>query len=294
MANNGLIFDIQRFAVHDGPGIRTTVFMKGCPLGCWWCHNPEGISAQAELAFFEYSCIHCRSCVSVCPQGAIDFASEIFQHDRQRCTGCGLCAGACPTGARRLVGRIITVDQLMEEIERDTLLYDSSDGGVTFSGGEPLSQPRFLEAALQKCKDRGLHTALDTSGYAPADVFASLMGCVDLFLYDLKLADEDDHIRYTGVSNKLIKQNLRALDDAGRGGDLILRIPVIPGITDTEKNIAGLRELVASLKRFRQIELLSYHDVCEKYDRLGRRYEMPTCNAPTPRALENMRDALLK
>ncbi|TYP55437.1 glycyl-radical enzyme activating protein [Thermosediminibacter litoriperuensis] len=290
MVDKGLIFDIKRFAIHDGPGIRTTVFLKGCPLRCWWCHNPEGISPMNELMFFEYKCMGCQMCAGVCPAGAVTYENNTHNINGQKCIGCGICSEACPTGALKLVGRVITIEELMEEIERDILLYDNSDGGVTFSGGEPLSQHRFLKEVLKECKKRGVHTALDTSGYAPADVFASVMDYVDVFLFDLKLADDEEHRKYTGVSNEPIKENLRMLADTGRGGDVILRLPVIPGITDTEKNIEGLLEFVASLKDIRRIDLLSFHDVSEKYCRLGREYKMPACSAPPPERLRLIKD----
>jgi pyruvate formate lyase activating enzyme len=290
MVNSGLIFDIKRFAVHDGPGIRTTVFLKGCPLRCWWCHNPEGISCASEVMFFTYKCIECRTCAGICPTGAVTFENGIHHIDRQKCTACGICSEACPTGALKLVGRMITVEELMQELEKDILLYDNSGGGVTFSGGEPLSQHRFLKEALKECKKRFLHTVLDTSGYAPAEVFSSVLDYVDVFLFDLKLAGDEEHRKYIGVSNVQIKENLQMLADTGRGGDVILRFPVIPGITDTERNIEGLLEFVASLKDIRRIDLLPFHDVSEKYCRLGREYKMPACSAPDAERLNHIKD----
>ncbi|WP_422443541.1 glycyl-radical enzyme activating protein [Thermoanaerobacterium sp. DL9XJH110] len=290
MVNDGFIFDIKRYAIHDGPGIRTTVFLKGCPLRCWWCHNPEGISGANELMFFEYKCMRCETCNRVCEIGAITFESNIQHIDRQICSYCGNCAGACPTGALLLVGRGITVDELMKEIEKDILFYDNSGGGVTFSGGEPLFQHQFLREALKECKKRDLHTVLDTSGYAPKDVFSSVLDYVDVFLYDLKLADEEEHKKYTGVSNNLIKDNLRMLVDAGRGKDVILRFPVIPGITDTEKNIDGLVEFVSSLKGINEIDLLPFHDVSEKYNRLGKEYKMSIRQAPPREKLKYIKE----
>jgi pyruvate formate lyase activating enzyme len=290
MVNDGFIFDIKRYAIHDGPGIRTTVFLKGCPLRCWWCHNPEGISGANELMFFEYKCMRCETCNRVCEIGAITFESNIQHIDRQICSYCGNCARACPTGALILVGRGITVDELMKEIEKDILFYDNSGGGVTFSGGEPLFQHQFLREALKECKKRDLHTVLDTSGYAPKDVFSSVLDYVDVFLYDLKLADEEEHKKYTGVSNNLIKDNLRMLVDAGRGKDVILRFPVIPGITDTEKNIDGLVEFVSSLKGISEIDLLPFHDMSEKYNRLDKEYKMPIRQAPPREKLKYIKE----
>ncbi|MBC7222650.1 glycyl-radical enzyme activating protein, partial [Candidatus Bipolaricaulota bacterium] len=223
MEQTGIIFDIQRFSVHDGPGIRTTVFLKGCPLRCRWCHNPEGISPHPELMFFDYKCLGCCTCARVCPQKAIIFpeawgenGKSLPQLAREKCTGCGLCAEACPSGAWRLVGQRITVEELVSVLERDLLLYDRSAGGVTFSGGEPLFQPEFLLAALKACKDLGIHTAVDTSGFAPAPLFERIASFVDLFLFDLKPMDEEEHRRYTGASNRPIHENLRVLVRLGK------------------------------------------------------------------------------
>lgn len=287
--DDGFIFDIKRYAVHDGPGIRTTVFFKGCPLRCWWCHNPEGISPSENLMYFEFKCMRCRTCYNACPSGAVTFENDTPYINRLLCNHCGLCAGTCPTGALKLIGRKITVQELIKEIERDILFFDNSGGGVTFSGGEPLLQHKFLIEILKKCKKRDLHTALDTSGYTSGEIMASVMGYVDVFLFDLKLADEKDHRKYTGVSNEPIKANLRMLTDSGRGKDVILRFPVIPGITDTEKNVNGLVEFVSSLKGIREIDLLPFHDVSEKYARLDREYKMTAHKAPLREKLKDIK-----
>lgn len=290
MAVTGRVFDIQRFSVHDGPGIRTTVFLKGCPLRCLWCHNPEGISPEPELMFFEYKCLGCGTCVRACPVGAIVFPSFAGKPklDREKCSGCGKCAEACPSGAWRLVGQTIGVEELLGILERDCLLYERSGGGVTFSGGEPLFQPEFLLAALEECKKRGIHTALDTSGFAPTAVLTKLASLIDLFLYDLKPMDEEEHRRYTGVSNRLIHENLKTLVKLGR--PVIVRIPLIPGITDTERNIALLKAFLRELGRgIQNVEFLPYHDVAEKYQRLGKNYGMPELPRPSAERLAEVR-----
>lgn len=287
---SGSIFNISRYAVHDGPGIRTTVFLKGCPLRCWWCHNPEGVSQERSLIFFEHKCILCQTCAGVCQAGAFSFANDLNHLDRTSCNNCGLCSEACPAEALSHAGRTIAVADLMQEIEKDILLYDNSGGGVTFSGGEPLLQHLFLNEALSECKNRGIRTALDTSGYASERVLSSVIDLVDVILYDLKLADEEEHRKYTGVSNKPIKENLRMLTDSGRGRDIILRFPVIPGITDTKKNVDALAEFISTLKGIDAIDLLPFHDVSEKYHGLGIEYQMPVRQAPAPSRMKYIRE----
>jgi pyruvate formate lyase activating enzyme len=288
----GTVFDIQRFAIHDGPGIRTLVFMKGCPLRCWWCQNPEGLSIAKSLGYYEYRCIESNRCVTSCPLHAIAFDEEGLVVDRVACDTCALCVEACPTGALSMLGREIGVDELMREIEKDVLLYDSSGGGVTFSGGEPLFQPVFLRESLIECKRRGLHTALETSGYAPAKVFESVVDYVDLFLFDLKLLDDEEHRKYTGVSNRVIKRNLSTLVKKGGGRNVILRFPVITGINDTEKNVEELAVFVQSLGGIGEVDLLPYHDVSEKYRRLGLTCKMHVHVAPSDERLRQVKKRL--
>lgn len=291
----GMIFDIKRYAIHDGPGIRTTVFFKGCPLNCWWCHNPEGISPKPELMYFEFKCIHCHTCIKICPENAITFDENGIQHiNRGKCNGCGICSNACPTNALRLVGRIITIEELMVEVCKDIQLYDNSNGGVTFSGGEPLFQPLFLKEALKACKDHYIHTALDTSGYGSREVLKSIMPNVDLFLYDIKLANEREHEEYTGVSNKIIKGNLKFLVENGRAEDIILRFPVIPEITDTEYNVKEWVKFLSNLTGLREIDLLPFHDVSEKYRRLNREYKMRIHHAPSEETLKWIKEEFEK
>ncbi len=294
MTCRGTVFDIKRFAVHDGPGIRTTVFLKGCPLRCWWCHNPEGISAKPDLMYFEIKCIQCKMCVDSCPINAITFEKNAPIIDRQICDYCGKCTEVCPTGALKLIGSEFTVEELIQEIEKDILLYDNSGGGVTFSGGDPLYQHQFLKEVLQECKKKGIHTVLDTSGCAPKEIFFSVAEYVDLFLYDLKLFDTEKHKKYTGVSNHFIKENLKGLTEIGRGKDVILRFPVITGITDTEENISELVEFVSSLKDIKEINLLPFHDVSEKYKRLDLDYKMPVQHAPSKEKLKFIKESFEK
>lgn len=287
----GLIFDLKKFSLHDGPGIRTTVFFKGCPLQCWWCHNPEGIRPEQELLLRPNCCIRCGACVEACPQGALSAGGEAPRAGEGFCTQCGACVEACYAGARELVGRWMAASEVLAEIECDAVFYDESGGGVTVSGGEPLLQPDFLRALLRGCRDRGMHTALDTCGYAPWEVLDGIREWVDLFLYDLKLLDDARHRQYTGVSNALILENLRAL--AERGQRIWLRVPVIPGINDGDRDVRRLGAFAAGLPHLERVDLLPYHPLArQKYSRLGFAYALPDVRAPSAERLEQIRDAL--
>lgn len=264
----GLIFDIQRFSPHDGPGIRTTVFLKGCPLDCLWCHNPEGISAEPQILYFGNRCITCDQCVEACPQGrpVTDAGDE---ETLARCSVCGACVEACPTKARELAGRHLSVSELLEIVLRDRIFYDDSGGGVTFSGGEPLGQLPFLLEALAACRAEEIRTAVDTSGAASLDGLLAAARLTDLFLYDVKVVDDATHRRVTGVSNRRILSNLRKLAD--HHDNIWLRVPVVPGINDDPRNLEATAELAAVLPSVRKVCLLPYHRIGEeKLRRLGR------------------------
>jgi len=262
------VFDIRRFSVHDGPGIRTTVFLKGCPLRCGWCHNPEGLAAGPELVWRAERCVRCGTCLTVCPEGALRWDGGTPGVDAGRCSLCGDCAAACYADAREVVGRAMTASALLAEVERDRVFYEESGGGVTFSGGEPLAQPEFLGALLAGCRARGLHAALDTSGEAPWEVVDRVRGAVDLFLYDLKLVDDTRHRRATGVSNARILANLAAL--AGHGHAIVLRVPLVPGVTDDDQNVGAIGALAASLG-IAEVVVLPFHRLgAAKYARLGK------------------------
>lgn len=276
----GLISNIQKFSIHDGPGIRTTVFFKGCPLHCWWCHNPENQLAGQEVMFWPSRCIACRACLATCAQGAISMDGEIIATDRTLCTVCGACVEACYTQAREIVGQEMTVAQVMAEVERDIPFYDESSGGVTFSGGEPLLQSDFLLALLRACKEKAIHTALDTCGFAPWETLDSLREYVDLFLYDLKLMDDTQHRKFTGVSNELILRNLRMLSE--RGHDIFLRVPIVPEINDDDEHIRQIGEFAAALPHLNKVDILPYHHIAlDKYKRLNKVYGLPEARPPS-------------
>ena len=269
----GTIFDIKRYAVHDGPGIRTTVFFKGCPLSCLWCHNPEGISSANELMLRSSRCVGSRECLAACAAGAITFPGKKPLINRDKCTLCGDCADACPSGALELVGKKVTVGELMLEIEKDRIFFEESGGGVTFSGGEPLAQPAFLKACLKACREKDISTALDTSGFVPYEVIEELKKDVDLFLYDIKMIDEHRHIHYTGVSNKVILDNLEKLSKDG--SRILIRIPLIPEINATKECLSRITAFLAAHSSLHEVSLLPYHAIAaQKYERLQKPNQM--------------------
>ncbi|MFP7753927.1 glycyl-radical enzyme activating protein [Thermodesulfobacteriota bacterium B35] len=255
--NRALIGSICRYSLHDGPGIRTTVFFKGCPLRCPWCHNPELVQAEPEMIFRSGICIDCGQCGPVCPEGAVRAGGE-ERIDRRHCTACGRCAVACPAGALEMVGRAYDLDSLEEVLLRDRLYYETSGGGITLSGGEPTLQMGFAGRLLARLKRRGLHTAMETCGFFSWDTFAfACLGNLDLVLYDLKLADPVRHRQVTGRDNGIILANLARLlsVDPAR---VLVRIPLIPGYTATEDNITGLAALLRTMGVHRY-SLLPYH-----------------------------------
>jgi len=275
-----VVFDLKRFSVHDGPGLRTTVFFKGCPLNCWWCHNPEGQAENPELVLRPDRCIGCGACVDACANDAIVRQEGAIVTRREWCTACGACVDVCYPDARVIVGKRMTVDQVMEEIERDVPFYDQSDGGVTISGGEPLAQPEFLNEILRACKQRGLHTALDTCGFAPWADLDGLRSGVDLFLYDLKLMDAERHRECAGVTNEPILDNLQRL--SARGHRIVLRVPVIPGVNDDNGNLQQIGHFAAQLPSLERVDLLPYHRIGhDKYRGLGKACTMPDTLPPS-------------
>ena len=267
---SGMVFDIKRFAIHDGPGIRTTVFMKACPLSCFWCHNSESQRPGPELLFWADRCTGCGLCAKVCPAEAISIDDATAVTDRSRCTACGACVVACPTGARAIAGERWTVDRILDVVERDTLFYDESGGGVTLSGGEPLAQPEFAVAILAGARKRRIHTAVDTSGFADWSDLERVGRQTDLFLYDVKHLEDDRHRELAGVSNAGILENLRRLSDSGHS--VWIRYPMIPNVNDDEGAIIALGRLVSGLRSVEAVHLLPFHRGGERKLRgLGRR-----------------------
>lgn len=295
---NGLYFNIQRFSIHDGPGIRTTVFLKGCPLSCCWCHNPESITTVPELGFIESRCIGCHGCRDVCPGDPFGAAG-----DRRECTVCGSCAEFCPANARHVIGERIAVPELIERIDRDRVFHNQSGGGVTFSGGEPLMQPEFLLAALDACRERAIHTAVDTSGYAELALLQEVAARANLLLYDLKHSDDASHRRFTGVPVTPIIENLTAL--SRESVEIWIRIPLIPGINDDDNTVRALGELIARLSQrsrrspsarftgITRVSLLPYHKMgTSKYRLVGSQSPPPDLPAVSPNIFERARSIL--
>lgn len=290
---NAIIFDIKKYAIHDGPGIRTTVFFKGCPLNCWWCHNPEGLDISAQVIYRKDRCIGCGECINVCPEGAITLSSSGVITDQSKCVHCGTCAETCPAKARELVGRVVTVDHIVGEIKKDILFYDESGGGVTFSGGEPLMQPDFLLGLLDACGKLDIHRTVDTTGYADAELVLRVADRTELFLYDLKHMDSEKHRRYTGVPNEQILSNLESL--AKHGANIDIRIPIIPGINSDDENIDRTGAFVSSLPGVRDINILAYHSAAQsKYRNLGLEYPLSKILSPSKHELEAVAKRLEK
>lgn len=268
--SKGVIFNIQRYSIHDGPGIRTTVFLKGCPLSCFWCQNPESQTKKPEIFLDKSKCILCERCVAICPTGATSLLEESSAIDRSICIGCGKCAEVCSNEARKVIGKFMTVDEVVSEVLRDTKFYENSGGGVTLSGGDPLAQPNFALSIMQRCKDEGLHVTIDTCGYAPWSTIEKLLKYADLVLFDIKVMDAVKHHEATGNDNHVILMNARRV---AKLKPMRVRIPVIAGFNDSLEEVRKIAHFTKNELGLVDIDLLLYNKMGEvKYEHLDRSY----------------------
>lgn len=276
----GDIFNIQHFSTEDGPGIRTTVFFKGCPLRCLWCSNPESQLSRPQLANRQAKCVRCGSCIKACQNGAIKAEKGCVSIDRKLCSGCGSCVKACPAGAMFFYGETKSVDEVFKEIMKDAGYYRESGGGITCSGGECMLQADFVAALFEKCREEGIHTAVDTCGEFPTENIKLISGLTDLVLYDLKHMDNERHMEYTGAGNKRILANLNQFVD--NGFNVTIRIPVIPGYNDSRENLTAAAEHIAALDKNLPVNLLPYHRFgMAKYRMLNMDYKLENVEKPS-------------
>ncbi|MCP4604228.1 MAG: glycyl-radical enzyme activating protein [Proteobacteria bacterium] len=281
----GIYFDIQRYALHVGPGIRTNVFLKGCPLSCTWCHNPEGQSAEPEIHLLPERCIGCGACLEVCPNPLVEGTCQTMTTDESECIKCAECVDVCAAEARRLVGKTINARKLTARLERERPFYEESFGGVTFSGGEPFMQGEFLIACLKICKERGIHTVVDTSGYVDKELVLTAARYTDLFLYDLKIMNDALHRKYVGVPVATVLENLKAIDAAGK--EIWIRIPLVPGVNDDNANLEAIGSFVASLRKTVRVNLLPFNKLgSDKYRRRQVSYQHAKLEPPSSEELE--------
>ncbi|AOY78409.1 glycyl-radical enzyme activating protein [Clostridium formicaceticum] len=286
----GTVFDLQRFSLHDGPGIRTIVFLKGCPLSCRWCSNPESQPKNLQLMYMSKNCMDCKQCLKVCPTGAIDFhLSSRINHSK--CNQCGKCVEVCYCNALNMAGAIQTVEEVVAELEKDTIHYRRSGGGITLSGGEPLAQPEFTEELLKACKVKGWHTAIETTAYASEDALKSVLPWVDLVLLDIKHMDSHKHQAYIGQTNEIILKNCKTI--AAAGLQVIVRIPIIPNFNDSIGDVEAIAAFARSLGVVEEIHILPYHRLGQsKYEYLGHEYQMKGVESPKKDHMMSLKKAI--
>ncbi len=285
---SGFIFDIKRYSINDGPGIRVTVFFKGCNLICAWCHNPESISNKVQKLYTENRCIRCSACVDNCPLGACYLTENGIVTNSEICKVCGKCAEVCPTTATQISGRIETTDNILKIILKDTVFIDHSEGGVTFSGGEPLLQPKFLFELLDQCGNKSIHRAIDTAGNVNPDILLEAAKKTDLFLYDFKMFDTHLHKKWTGVGNELILSNLKKLSETG--AEINIRIPLITDVNDDESNLEQSAKFIRALPGDKKkVNILPYHNIAhQKYKKLGLDFNTQKLEEPSKENLEKI------
>lgn len=281
----GVVFNIQKFSINDGPGIRTNVFLKGCPLSCIWCHNPESNSSETEIFYDAKKCISCGRCAMVCENNCHEFAEGIHSFNRNKCTVCKKCAEECVTEALEAVGKEATVEEIMAEVLKDKIFYENSEGGMTVSGGEPMFQFEFTYELLKTAKKEGLHTCMETCGFAKPEHYEKIKDFVDIFLFDYKATDPKKHKEYTGADNELILNNLHMLDESG--SKIVLRCPIIPSLNDTEEHFCGIANIANSLKNILEINIEPYHPLGKgKAEMLEKEYKLPQLTFPEEATVE--------
>ena len=285
--SKGLIFDVKRYAINDGPGIRITIFLKGCPLSCDWCHNPESQSPSVQKMYSNNKCIGCMECVKACEQNACTLGENGIITDPNLCVLCGKCAEVCPTKATEMSGELQSVDQIMTAIEKEMIFFEQSNGGVTFSGGEPLMHSDFLIELLDACTAKNIHKVVDTTGFSKKESLLEVAKRTDLFLYDLKIMDSEKHKKYTGVPNEKILENLKMLSETG--ANINIRFPLIKGVNDDDKNINQTASFIASLPgNKKKVNILPYHNIAaKKYEKLGGNYDSKGMEEPSKKSQQN-------
>lgn len=285
----GIITNIQKFSTGDGPGIRTTVFVKGCPLRCLWCQNPETWTKTPQIAWYKTKCIGCGNCIENCPNEAISEEGDTLVPEKELCEACGRCVKECPKGARELIGEKISTEKVLEEIMKDKVFYEESGGGVTISGGEALVQPEFTEELLRKCKNENIHTALDTSGYSEPESIENILPYTDLVLYDLKHSDSEKHEELTGVPLNKILKNLKTIDN--KGIPIWIRTPIVPDLTDDVENIRKIAELISELENVERYDLLPYNPLVKSdYENIDERYPLEDLDEPDEEKMNKLKE----
>jgi pyruvate formate lyase activating enzyme len=290
----GIVFNIQHYCIHDGPGIRSNIFLKGCPLRCLWCQNPESNLLQPQIMFDHSQCVSCLACIDQCPNKAISFESGKVKTDRNLCTGCGACVPHCLVEARSLIGEWKTVDEVYEEVAKDQLFYASSGGGITLTGGELLFQPAYSRNILKKCKENGLHTAIETCGYAKWDVLKGILEYVDLVLYDLKHMNSEEHKKCTGVGNELILENLSRISTELKI-PIIVRTPIVPDYNDSDENMHMMGAFLSEkIPTCTEVNLLPYHNMGEgKKEQLEKGLSDFSSRSPSVHEMEHLLSILM-